>query len=336
MLDLQIIRDGRHLLWLLLFNAGRLEKVAGGTNMAKKSESTSRFHPTHISAWIVVFILRVLSLLSMNQKQICGAKLGLWAHRKLKKRTIVAQKNVSACFPNLSPEDHNKIVQDSYIACARGLMESTHSWWRDISPYVNNMIVTGKENLEKAQSRGSGVLLIGGHFSIFDFALPLFASQLSKPGYMYRPHDNPVVDHMIEQGRRRHYGIQGFHKRQLKDMIEFIKSRGEVWYAVDQDFRDKCDVFAPFFGVTAACVSAPSWIAKESGAAVLVVSQFRHPNGQYEIAFSPILEGFGEDQQADAVQWNQLLAEAISQHPAQYLWLHKRFKTRKPGDGEFY
>jgi len=69
---------------------------------------------------------------------------------------------------------------------------------------------------------------------------------------------------------------------------------------------------------------------------VLHVSQFRHPNGQYEIAFSPILEGFGKNPEKDAVDWNTHLEAAIRRHPEQYLWLHKRFKTRKADDQPFY
>jgi KDO2-lipid IV(A) lauroyltransferase len=153
---------------------------------------------------------------------------------------------------------------------------------------------------------------------------------------MYRPNDNPVIDRTIEKGRRRHYGIQAFDKKRLKDMFAFIQDGGQVWYAVDQDFGNRCDVFAPFFGVQAGCISAPSWIARESGATVMVVSQFRHPNGQYEITFSPILENFGQDDQADAIVWNAYLEEAVRKHPDQYLWLHKRFKTRQEGLDNVY
>jgi KDO2-lipid IV(A) lauroyltransferase len=269
-------------------------------------------------------------------KQSLGEKLGRATHKRLKSRKKVTQQNISGCFPELNDQQQAQLVEDTFIACSKGFMETTHAWWGDVSPYVDNMIVTGQEHFLEAQRRNKGMLLLGGHFSLFDLALPLFASKLNKPGYMYRPHNNPVIDRMIERGRRRHYGIQGFDKRHLKDMIQFIKGGGQVWYATDQDFGAKCDVFAPFFGVNTACISAPSWIARESGASILCVSQYRHPNGQYEINFSPILENFGEDNEADAISWNVQLEKAIRRHPEQYLWLHKRFKTRAPDDQPFY
>lgn len=304
--------------------------------MAKKNKFRPVWHPALWPTWIVVFILFCLSQLPMSTKQSWGEKLGRLLHKKLKGRTKVAKTNIAGCFPELSEAEQSKLVEDTYIACSRGFLETTHAWWKDVTPYVDNLIVTGKEHLDEAQNKGKGILLLGGHFSIFDLALPFFAAQLIKPGYMYRPHDNPVIDRMIEQGRRRHYGIKGFSKRHLKGMIQFMKEGGSVWYAADQDFGSKGTEFVDFFGVKAGCITAPSWIARESGASVIQVSQFRHPNGQYEIVFSPIMEGFGEDDAKDAQDWNTHLESAIRRYPDQYLWLHKRFKTRKPGDAPFY
>ncbi|GAA3937430.1 lipid A biosynthesis acyltransferase [Litoribacillus peritrichatus] len=304
--------------------------------MAKKHKFKPLWHPALIPSWMMVFVLYCISFLPMSWKQSLGTKLGRFGYKKLKGRVKVGNKNIAGCFPELSEGKQAQLVEDTFIACSKGFLETTHSWWQNVDPYVQNLKITGQEHLEEAKKRGNGVLLLGGHFSIFDIALPFFASQLDKPGYMYRPNDNPVIDRMIERGRRRHYGIQGFDKRRLKDMIQYIKEGGAVWYAADQDFGSKGKIFVPFFGVQTGCISTPSWIARESGATVMQVSQFRHPNGQYEIAFSPILEGFGQDEEKDAHDWNEQLEKAIRRYPDQYLWLHKRFKTRPKGEPSFY
>jgi KDO2-lipid IV(A) lauroyltransferase len=304
--------------------------------VASKLKNKPVWHPLLWPTWIIVFILFSLSLLPMTTKQKLGVKIGRFAKAKMKSRTKVTRKNIEVCFPELSEEAREKLVEDAYIACARGFLESTHAWWRDVTPYVKTLKIKGEEHLKEAQARGKGIFLIGGHYSIFDFALPLFAYQLVKPGYMYRPNDNPVVDRMIENGRRRHCGIQGFSKFEMNEMIAFLKGGGSVWYACDQDFGQKSRVFVPFFGVKAGCITMPSLIAKRSGASIICVSHLRHPNGQYEVTFSPIQEGFGEDEEKDTLAWNNYLENALRQHPEQYLWMHKRFKTRPQGEPPIY
>jgi KDO2-lipid IV(A) lauroyltransferase len=294
------------------------------------------WHPRLWLHWLIVLVLFCLAWLPMKKKHQIATPLGRFVSRKMSSRTKVTRQNIEACFPDLSAKEQNKIVEDSFISTAEGLLEMLQLWWRDVTPYLDGMTVIGKEHLLDAQSRGTGVLLIGGHFGVIDMTLPLVGSQLKRPGYMYRPNNNPVIDWMIESGRNRNFEIQSFDKYQLKDMIEFIKEGGEVWYAPDQDFGRRCDVFVPFFGVNTGCISTPSWIAKESGATVLHVAPFRLPNGKYEVVFSPVFEGFGEDPQKDAEMWNNALESAIRRYPAQYLWQHKRFKTRPPGEPAIY
>lgn len=304
--------------------------------MAKKHEGKPLYHPALWPSWLIVFFLYCLSWIPMQTKQTLGAKLGRLAKRKLRSRYKVTKRNIELCFPEKSAQAQEQLVEDSFVACCQGILETTHSWWRDVTPYVNNLIITGEEHLKAAQASGRGLFLIGGHYSLFDLALPLFAHQLQKPGYMYRPNDNPVIDRMIEKGRRRHCNIQGFTKDQMSDMIEYLKHGGSVWYACDQDFGRRSKVFLPFFGIETGCIITPSKIARDSGACVLCVAHLRHPNGQYEITFSPIQENFGNDEAQDAAAWNKNIENTLRQYPDQYLWMHKRFKTRPEGMPSVY
>ncbi|WP_166257354.1 lysophospholipid acyltransferase family protein [Marinobacter salicampi] len=306
--------------------------------MSKRFRRRTRplWHPGFWPTWMVVALLFLLSWLPMTQKQRWGRSLGLMLNKRLKSRHKVAMTNVAACFPELPESRHRQIVEDCFVACSRGFLESTHAWWRNTAPQQDSTVFDGLQHLDEAMARGRGVLLIGAHYSIFDFALPLIASRLSKPGYMYRPNNNPIVDRMIETGRRRHFNIQPFTKRQLGSMLAFLKEGGQVWYACDQDFGRKGDLFTPFFGVEANCISTPSYIARESGAAVICVSHLRTPDGNYQVTLSPIQESFGIDEQDDAAAWNGFIEATVRQHPDQYLWLHKRFKTRPEGAPTIY
>jgi KDO2-lipid IV(A) lauroyltransferase len=294
------------------------------------------WHPALLPSWFLVAMLYLMAQLSMAAKQRWGAAIGRLLNRRLKSRARVAQTNIKVCMPELDAKARDELVESCFIACARGFLESTHAWWRDMTPYLNTTKIYGMEHLEEAKARGKGVLLIGGHYSILDFALPLIACKLDKPGYMYRPNNNPVIDHAIEKGRRRHFNIQPFTKREMPEMMQFLKAGGQVWYACDQDFGKKNKLFTPFFGVQAGCITMPSHIARESGAAVICVSHLRTPDGRYQVVFSPIQEGFGEDDQQDAAAWNGFIENTIRQYPDQYLWLHKRFKSRPEGAEKVY
>ncbi|HET8800368.1 MAG TPA: lysophospholipid acyltransferase family protein [Marinobacter sp.] len=305
------------------------------SNSGKKNKRPL-WHPVYWPSWLIVLALYLLSLLPMAAKQRVGTRLGCFLERKLRSRARVADTNLAACFPELSESDRKQLVQDNFIACTRGFLESTHAWWRDMSSYCDSAEILGLEHLEEAKAQNRGVLLIGGHYSIFDFALPLIACKLDKPGYMYRPNNNPVIDRMIENGRRRHFNIRPFSKRQLPKLMTFLKDGGQVWFACDQDFGGKTDVFVPFFGVEAGCITSPSYIARKSGAAVICVSHLRLADGRYRVAFSPIQEEFGQDETRDAEIWNRFIESTIREHPDQYLWLHKRFKSRPEGAASLY
>lgn len=301
-----------------------------------RKKNTPLWHPVYWPSWLIVFTLYLLSLLPMSAKQRVGRRLGCFLERKLKSRSRVAHTNLAACLPELTENDREQLVQDNFIACTRGFLESTHAWWRDMSGYCDTTEMVGLEHLEKAKAKNRGVLLIGAHYSIFDFALPLIACKLDKPGYMYRPNNNPVVDRMIEKGRRRHFSIRPFSKRQLPRMMNFLREGGQVWFACDQDFGGKTELFVPFFGVDAGCITSPSYIARESGAAVICVSHLRLADGRYRVEFSPIQENFGQDKVRDAKTWNHFIESTIREFPDQYLWLHKRFKSRPEGAARIY
>lgn len=306
--------------------------------MSKRKRMAARplWHPAFWLSWGIVFFLYLLSWLPLSLKRSLAIRLGKLLNRKLKSRHRAVSANLAACFPDLTEDERQQLVEDSFVSCALGIFESVHSWWQCTRQWQQRSEAVGVEHLQEAIARGRGVLLIGGHYSILDLALPLVGCHLSKPGYMYRPNNNPVIDRMIERGRRRYFGIQPFNKRQLKDMIGFLKEGGQVWYGCDQDFGGKTELFVPFFGVDTGCITTPTFVARESGASVICVSHLRMPDGNYRVEFSPIQEQFGQDPEQDAKIWNGFIEEAIRRYPDQYLWLHKRFKTRPAGAAPIY
>jgi KDO2-lipid IV(A) lauroyltransferase len=153
---------------------------------------------------------------------------------------------------------------------------------------------------------------------------------------MYRPNENPALEDAIREWRGRRFGAP-IGRDDVRGMLRALKNKEVVWYAFDQNFRHKHRVFAPFFGVPAATNTATSRLAQASGALVVPFFTRRLADGTYLQRLDPPLEGFPSgDPQADAVRLNALIEDWVREAPEQYLWTHRRFKTRPPGEAKVY
>lgn len=293
-------------------------------------------HPRYWLTWMTIAVLRLLAFLPHRAQQWLGRMIGLASYHLAPARREIATTNIRLCFPQFSEAEQQQLVKDSLIATAKGYVESTTGWWGNMAPYIERLQVHGLEHLQEAQARGKGVLLLGGHFSILDFAGPL-ASAVFDFNHMYRPNNDPLFDAMIERNRRRFSGA-AFSKKRIKPMMDFIRAGNVVWYGCDQDFGPRYSVFAPFFGIQAATLTTPAWIARETGATVLFISQFREPGDKtYSIYFSPIFENYPvADEQENAARLNEEIERMVRRYPEQYLWVHRRFKTRPEGEASLY
>jgi len=312
-----------------------LKNSSSATKIDPKYYYRHFLHPRYWLTWILIALLRVIAFLPYSAIQALGTGLGKLFFLIPGKRKHIVETNIRACFPELTPEQQRQLVIDTFIANAKGYVESTLSWWGNMQPYLDNLEVHGLEHYKEAKEGGKGVLILGGHFSILDFAQPL-ANKTFGFNYMYRPNNNKLFDAVIERSRMKYHPVK-FDKKHLKEMITFIKKGNSIWYGCDQDFGRKNSVFAPFFGISTATITSPAWIARETGASVLVLSQFREGHGRYSLRFSPVFKNFpADDEVENAARYNQCIEDFIRIHPEQYLWLHRRFKTRPEGESGFY
>jgi KDO2-lipid IV(A) lauroyltransferase len=148
---------------------------------------------------------------------------------------------------------------------------------------------------------------------------------------MYRHMDSAVFETVVLRARLA-YADAMFAKDELRATVKYLKRGGTVWYAPDQDMRGKDSVFAPFFGIPASTITATHHLARLSGAAVMPFFHRRTPGGSYVLRLEAPLEDFpGNDVIADTARVNAAVERMAREAPAQYLWAHKRFKTRPPG-----
>jgi len=152
---------------------------------------------------------------------------------------------------------------------------------------------------------------------------------------LYRKNNNAVLDFFLTQGRSR-YG-EPIEKKEFKKLIRRLRDGYVVWYAPDQDYGTKNAVFAPFFGLSAATVTGTSTIAKITGAKVLMIHHYRENEGRhYRIEILPVNDFPSGNDIADATKINALIEEGIRSAPEQYMWVHRRFKNRPPGEAKIY
>lgn len=265
-----------------------------------------------------------------------GKGLGLLAWRFAKRRRHITETNIALCFPEKSPEQQRQLVKDTFIANGIGLIETATGWCRDSEPLRHRVTYIGEEHIARAEARGKGVIIVGIHFSTLDLGGALHSLFFSAD-VVYRPHNNPLFERFMTRARRRIFG-QAIDRHDLRGVVRQLKAGRMVWYSPDQDFGRDVSVFAPLFGQPAASIRLTAKLARMTGAPVVPMMFHRNPdNATYTIESLPALEGFpSNDEVADATRINQFIELAIRKHPEQYLWLHRRFKTRPEGEPGVY
>ena len=292
--------------------------------------------PRYWLTWLGIMSLRLISLLPMEFQYHLGRVLGMLLYKTVKKRRHIVEVNLSLCFPDKSSDERKKMAIEVFENNAIGIFETAMAWWSKPKRFAGKCVVEGLEYVEQAQADGHGVLLAGAHFSTLDLGGFLLGQNL-KFDTVYRPHNNPLFDHFICKGRSRFVGKM-LDNENSRAIIKELRAGGVVWFAPDQDMGPKQSVYVPFFGVPAATVPATSKLARLGKAKVMILGQYRLPNGQgYKLTISPALAPFPtKDEEADTTSVNAHLEQAIKAYPTQYMWVHRRFKTHPERKGILY
>lgn len=290
-----------------------------------------RFWPT----WLLLGFFWVIAQLPVAANQAVGRGLGHLLYRVAKSRKRYAEINIALCFPELDAKAQAEMVHGVIMSCGLSIAETAMGLWGRQDKMRDRYTLTGLEHLQKAQAEGKGVLLCGSHLTTIDIS-GLIMSHHVVADVLYRADPNPLMAYAIMTARSR-VNDNAIHRNDTRQLIKNLRKGHIVWYAPDQDYGRDQSVFAPFFGVQAATVVATSRIAKISGCLVIPFFCYREPHGRYRLEVHPPLENFPtDDDVADATRINKILEDAIRQAPDQYLWVHRRFKTRPIGEPGFY
>jgi len=214
-------------------------------------------------------------------------------------------------------------------------METSFSWSGRVTDLENRIEITGLNHLQQAFSLGKGVMLLGMHFSTLDLCGAALAQKMPFD-VMYRRSKNALLEAVMRDGRTRNFP-SAIERSDVRSVIKALKAGHVVWYGPDQDYGRKHSVFAPFFGIEAASIKATARIVAMTDSAVIVFQHHRTKDNRYVITLSEPLKDFPSGQEvADATRVNQLVEAAVRRAPAQYWWVHRRFKTRPEGEARPY
>lgn len=268
---------------------------------------------------------------------VLGSGLGWVMGRVDAFKEHVVLTNLTRCFPELDRDAVEALKEKHYSSMGQGILELMMAWWWPREKLDELGVVNGLENLEKAQSEGRGVILLATHMTSLELCTYYLARKI--PLHITYKHEEKkqfLSQYMHEMRKRRSTRLIASHD--MRKMLGSLRQNEVVWYAPDQDFGKRNNLFSPFFGIETGGVNAISRICEKTGARVVPFFARRLPDGQgYKIEIQPQLEGFPSgDQVEDATRINHFYEESIRAVPEQYLWFHRRFKSRPESEPPFY
>ncbi|RDI96989.1 LpxL/LpxP family Kdo(2)-lipid IV(A) lauroyl/palmitoleoyl acyltransferase [Dyella solisilvae] len=305
--------------------------------MSRPALPRSLLAPQHWPAWVGAGVVWLIARLPRPWLLGLGRLLGRLVQHVPSPRRQIAEANIALCFPELSKAEQAALANAHLRDIGMMMVEFALGWLGSERAIANVPVqVEGLEHLEAARAQGKGVLLVGGHFSHLELCARLVSQRIRISG-MYRRMDSAVFEWVVLRARL-DYAEAMFDKDDIRGTVKHLRSGGTLWYAPDQDMRSKDSVFVPFFGVPAATITATHHLARMSGALVIPFHHRRLPgNAGYAMRLGAPLEAFpSTDVLNDTARVNVCIEDMVRAAPEQYLWVHKRFKTRPEGSPSIY
>ncbi|WPO93913.1 Kdo(2)-lipid IV(A) acyltransferase [Pseudescherichia sp.] len=294
--------------------------------------SAALLHPRYWLTWFGIGILWLIVQLPYPFLYRLGSGLGRLAMRFMKRRAHVAIRNLELCFPEMSANERHALAVKNFESTGMGLLETGMAWFWSDKRLARWMEVINFEPVYELQRQKRGILLIGVHFLTLELGARMFGMQTPGIG-VYRPNDNPVIDWLQTWGRLRSNKSM-LDRKDLKGMVKALKNGEVVWYAPDHDYGPRASVFVPLFAVDQAATTSGTWmLSRLSGAALVPFVPRRKADGKgYELVMlDPELSPPLDDAETTAAWMNKVVEKCILMAPEQYMWLHRRFKTRPEG-----
>jgi lipid A biosynthesis lauroyl/palmitoleoyl acyltransferase len=292
------------------------------------------YHLKFIPTWLLIAFMKFGAKLPFKIQIVIGTMLGILLYPLLSRFRKIAFINISSCFPDKNKSAIKTLVKQNFKAIGIAFFETANAFFATNKKIKSMFSIKNEHYLTEAIDNGKSVILLSAHF------MPLMLggrALLLKHNIanIYRPQNNVLFDEVMRASFVKNGAIM-IKTEDTRSMLKAIKNKIPIWYAPDQDLGFKKSVFAPFFNIQTATISATARIAKGKNTVVIPYFFNRNKSG-YQMEFqSPIKNYPHKDTYINAKITNEILEQQVLKYPEQYLWIHRRFKTRPQGEQKFY
>lgn len=265
-----------------------------------------------------------------------GEALGMLLYALAAERRRVCMVNLGRCFPDLLPGERSRLARRHFRALGRSIVERGILWWSPRGRILRLVRLEGFEHF--AAARAEPVILLVPHFVALDVGFARLACEVDCTG-VYANQKSEVMNRMLRKGRTRFGNQRAFSRQEgIRPVLKALAQGVPLYYLPDQDYGARDALFVPFFGVAAATITGLARLAGLARARVVpCVTRMLPGDKGYELRFYPAWEEFpGEDIAGDTRRMNAFIEERVREMPEQYLWTHRRFKTRPSGEPGWY
>ncbi len=287
---------------------------------------------------LLIAVVWVLHLLPLPLLAALGNGLGVVIYGLAGRRRHIVLVNLGLCFPELTERQRRQLARAHFQILTRSVLERSLLWWASPQRLSRLIRVDGEEQMRALLDAGRPVLMLAPHFVGLDAGGVGIAMRFDSAS-IYAVQSNPVFDRLLLRGRRR-FGDQLLLSRQdsVRASVRAMKSGRPLYYLPDMDFGKRDSIFVPFFGVQAATIPGLSRLARLAGAVVVPCVTRILPGGEgYAVSVGEPWPDFpSADVEADTRRMNAWIEAAVRSMPEQYYWVHRRFKTRPPGESRPY
>ena len=283
---------------------------------------------------LVVLLMWLVRLLPFRAIAAFGDGMGAALFWLVPERRRVARVNLEKCFPAMPAAERERLARAAFRALFRSFFDRGVLWWSSRERIARFVRIEGMEHLKALE--GKRVILLAPHFVGLDAAVTRLTMDYPLAG-MYSNQSDPYFNRVMDERRKRFGGASFPRQAGLLASLRPMRQGAYYYYLPDLDMGPKRAVFVPFFGVPAATVTGLSYISRFMRASVVPCVTRMLPEGGYVVRFYPAWTGYPSgDEVADARRMLAFIEERVLEMPEQYHWLHKRFKTRPPGEARFY